>query len=653
MILVFPTIFNEANEAIPVPNQYADYISSQGYKRATGMDKYQKGAEVKHKWDNPVLQRALKDSAKVAASPYLQKILKQKQEWEAANAPADTVETSPTPKIKMMPDNFEQKSDNVGKYNNPDLYAQPEPPTSELDKAITNRDVKSYSDILNPFKNPYMQEMLPDEEYYEQDTTKQDTPKTLPKSQNNLDGSFDGFEIVDPVNPQKEKTVKDTVDSYFEDEENEFQFVPFSVPNYGYSDETYNDFTKQYYEQNEKADAKMQELYYIITNPSVSQEEKDSAQKQFDDLKELQKLNVSEINRIKKRQAGAFDVLLQEEGPSWLSKGLQKIGFADDYSLDAPPGEKLYEDYQTKATRDYEKELVTKSYESLNTPGEAGQWYRWKYRVNASNDDPVTVQLYGNRGERDKKDPNIKGLGAMMHFLDQSPLTGSSHSSMRNFYKRLSDDQYIGYLQKGDGENYQLMYKKVGEIPKDELTSQNTFYLRTEDFDNINFDGKRVVDNNFAGHTYWTRKNDGKATIPISIGHNNNDYNYSSGNAVVYIFNHNGKTRYIHFAGSPNAIRKEGERIKKDYKLKDNALTIGIADAGSYASAVKADKQGKVNNKLLNSKDYGYWNLNSFTGAGMVLQNDFKSGGEYTETELTPEEINWYRSQGYQIDELE
>lgn len=40
---MFPTVLNPNNEAIPVPNQYADYISSQGYKNATGMNQYQDG----------------------------------------------------------------------------------------------------------------------------------------------------------------------------------------------------------------------------------------------------------------------------------------------------------------------------------------------------------------------------------------------------------------------------------------------------------------------------------------------------------------------------------------------------------------------------------------------------------------------------------
>jgi hypothetical protein len=42
---MFPTVLNPNDEAIPVPNQYADYISSQGYKNATGMNEYEEGGE--------------------------------------------------------------------------------------------------------------------------------------------------------------------------------------------------------------------------------------------------------------------------------------------------------------------------------------------------------------------------------------------------------------------------------------------------------------------------------------------------------------------------------------------------------------------------------------------------------------------------------
>ena len=41
---MFPTIMNKKNEAVKVPNQYADYISSEGYKKASGM-KYKNGTK--------------------------------------------------------------------------------------------------------------------------------------------------------------------------------------------------------------------------------------------------------------------------------------------------------------------------------------------------------------------------------------------------------------------------------------------------------------------------------------------------------------------------------------------------------------------------------------------------------------------------------
>jgi hypothetical protein len=43
---MYPTIMNPNNEAIQVPNQYADYISSEGYKNATGMNQYKAGGSA-------------------------------------------------------------------------------------------------------------------------------------------------------------------------------------------------------------------------------------------------------------------------------------------------------------------------------------------------------------------------------------------------------------------------------------------------------------------------------------------------------------------------------------------------------------------------------------------------------------------------------
>ena len=92
---------------------------------------------------------------------------------------------------------------------------------------------------------------------------------------------------------------------------------------------------------------------------------------------------------------------------------------------------------------------------------------------------------------------------------------------------------------------------------------------------------------------------------------------------MVCLFPYKGKTRYVHFAGSPNAIKDEGARIIKEYDLKENVLELAVADAGSYSSSVRGD----VTQDILQSKHYGYWNRNPNTGAGMALVG-MRKGGE-------------------------
>ena len=48
---MFPTVLNPKNEAIQVPNQYADYISSEGYKNATGMTQEKNGGMIYNEQD--------------------------------------------------------------------------------------------------------------------------------------------------------------------------------------------------------------------------------------------------------------------------------------------------------------------------------------------------------------------------------------------------------------------------------------------------------------------------------------------------------------------------------------------------------------------------------------------------------------------------
>jgi hypothetical protein len=379
----------------------------------------------------------------------------------------------------------------------------------------------------------------------------------------------------------------------------------------------------------------IQDLSYISTDPNLG-EASTQAKKEIAEIEDGQQQLIDEINQIKRNYAGKFDTWASNELSPTVSKPLQKWGLIDQYSpsrLEKP----VFETYEERAEKERiaaektrEELITTNSHDDINPSDNA--WYRWQYRTSASNDDPLTVKLYGTRNERSGNSLNIKSKGSIMHFLDQSPLSGFMHNKTKVFYKNSKANDYFGYLKANEDGTHQVMYKKKKDIPADELY-KNTFLVRQNDFDAINFNG-RHIDRNFNGHTYWSLKGtnykdpiDGKwkerPAIPISAGRDHNTYDYSSGQTVVYIFPYKDKTRYVHFAGSPNAIKKEGDRIKKEYALKKNDLKIGVSDAGSYSSSVK----GNITNDLLNSKDYGYYNMRGDTGAGMALIEK-KVGGE-------------------------
>jgi len=357
-----------------------------------------------------------------------------------------------------------------------------------------------------------------------------------------------------------------------------------------------------------KFDESLQSYYYDYTNPHHTPEKRKQATQNFK-AKIAERNNLINLINSKKRDyAGGLDSWIDESAPAWIKKPAQKMDLSDQVEATSYKLPTL-KTFKQKEEEENEKFKTTKRVDDLGG-NEKGS--RWQFRVSASNDDPMKVQLYGTRGERNPN-LNIKAKGAVMHFLDQSPLTGYVHPTTKAYYRDLKQDAYVGKLEKLADGNYGVKYVPKKDIPAKDLT-KNTFLVRQEKFDNIDFN-KKVRDDNFSGHTYWTKKGTNKATVPISSAKDANVYDYSSGQSVVFIFPYKGKTRYVHFAGSPNAIKKEGEEIKKQYKLQANKLVLGVADAGSYSSAVK----GNITDKKLKDWNYGYANRNSFTGAGMAL----------------------------------
>ena len=355
-------------------------------------------------------------------------------------------------------------------------------------------------------------------------------------------------------------------------------------------------------------DNDIQKVYYNLTNPALKPEEKAAARKRYQELTQKRGSYIKAINSVKRDEAGWFDVAVNES--PLIGKPLQKLGFSDQPSYmnyDLPK----FETYNEKKEKEDETFKQTSRFENLN-PNKS-EFTRWKFRATASNDDPLKVAVYGTRGERANQNVEIKSPGAIMHFLDQSPQTGYMHENTKNYYSKLKENDYVGYLKpNGDGTS-SVQYKPRKEFNKNNLY-KNTFLVRQVKFDDIDFKNK-VKDDNFAGHTYPTIKGTKQVALPISSDPDENIYDYSSGQSVVYIFNYKGKIRYQHFAGSRSEIKKEGEELKKMYNLNNGELTIGLADAGSYSSAVS----GNITNNKLNNKDYGYYNGNPNTGAGMAI----------------------------------
>ena len=352
----------------------------------------------------------------------------------------------------------------------------------------------------------------------------------------------------------------------------------------------------------------IQKIYYDLTNPNLKSSEKTAARQKYNELISKRTKYINAINSVKRSDAGWFDAAINDL-PT-IGKPFQKFGLSDQPSYmtyDLPK----FETYSEKKEKEDETFRQKSRFEELNP--DKSQYSRWKFRAAASNDDPIKVSVYGTRGERANQNIDINSKGSIMHFLDQSPETGYVHENTRNYYEQLKDDDYLGYLKSNGDNTYSVQYKPRKEFTKDNLY-KNTFLVRQVKFDDIDFNTK-VKDDNFAGHTYPTIKGTTQAALPISSDPDENVYDYSSGQSVVFIFKYKGKIRYQHFAGSRNEIKKEGQDIKKMYNLGDKALRIGVADAGSYSSSIS----GKITNDKLNSKDYGYYNRNEGTGAGMAI----------------------------------
>jgi len=543
------------------------------------------------------------------------------------------------PKVKQEPKKEEVVNKSVPRKPGEPVFvnknAKPAVIIGNTDKpkvVVSNKSATPFQDIINPFV-AQTKETMQAQAKARSKTPFQDIvdpfiakTKEIAKAQEQSRSKTPFQDILNPIVDKAEKNYKNAIEqnkkplnpNFFVDPTITGTFEkmsPEELQKYVVNEEEEsgvkvqeNPKVKKYKGTIAVLDKKLQSAYYNLTNPNLSGNEKLKANARYKELMGKRNDYVTAINKVKAEDVGWFDAWINDNPE--IGKPAQKFGLADEPSYmtyDLPKFES-YTDLENKKQEEYKQST---RFEELN-PNKS-QFTRWKFRAAASNDEPLKVQLYGTRGEREKENVNIKTKGAIMHFLDQSPKSGFITKETKNFYKKLKPTDYIGYLKQNEDGTHSLQYK-----PKKEFTDSNiynnTFLVRQVKFDDIDFK-RKAEDDNFSGHTYPMLKGTNEVALPISSGPDENIYDYSSGQSVVFIFKYNGKLRYQHFAGSRNEIKKEGEDIKKMYNLKDKELTLGLADAGSYSSAIS----GNLTNNKLNNKDYGYYNRNSYTGAGMAI----------------------------------
>jgi len=215
----------------------------------------------------------------------------------------------------------------------------------------------------------------------------------------------------------------------------------------------------------------MQAAYYDVTNPDpkISAAGKIAYTK----LNQRYIAKIKELNEKAESDAGWLDSWVNEALPSMLSKPYQKFGLGDQPELYEQTAFN-FETYGQKKEKEKQEYLSSTRVEDLGVDPNN----RWRLRASASNDNPLVVIPYGNRAEREKNPVNIQGKGTLMHFLDQSPITGymykNNKTDVSTYIHALKDDDYIGVLDPVDKDKGDI-FQKASLKKKKELGGKITF----------------------------------------------------------------------------------------------------------------------------------------------------------------------------------
>lgn len=169
------------------------------------------------------------------------------------------------------------------------------------------------------------------------------------------------------------------------------------------------------------------------------------------------------------------------------------------------------------------------------------------------------------------------------------------------------------YKQDADG-TYNIKYKRYKDLTEQEKKEyQHDLVVQSHSFADIAWD-KEGKSTGYSVKSKFVPTVDGSTSIPYK---DKDSFSRFSGGSVIFQFTDpkTNKRISVDFAGSVNAMHKEGQRLIKMYNLDPKKLDLMYHDMGSYSAKPKA-----LNGKL----DYNQWlNYNQqnqgFSGAPLII----------------------------------
>lgn len=240
------------------------------------------------------------------------------------------------------------------------------------------------------------------------------------------------------------------------------------------------------------------------------------------------------------------------------------------------------------------------------------------------------VILFPKRVDREalgiKELKNVYGINQF--FMDFDLTSGFVHPFTQSFYDRLPDYGFVMKIERSPNKVNQakVSYITKSEVNSDDVLGQNLGFCRQWKLSEIDIVGDKIFLSpcKFRSSNNCLKVKEGSSNpyspqIPLWTTHKGTGYVemtklktlgiLDGGTAAIIWTKANGETAFVDIHGSIAFIFENALSIATKYNVDP---TIAICDAGSYARKFKADKNGRVDFNVVNSKT----GSGQFVGAG-------------------------------------